>query len=630
MKRYIKSLAAFLIAGMTVTYSFSVYADDSQQETSSEGIRIIFTGDLNSQADAYETYDPENDHYAYEAGFARLAALIRQYDAENALTVDAGGFSTGSAYDVLYTENPVSLLLMREMEYDYVTLGAEDFRFGYDALAQYLTKAAGAVPVVESSIAFRNADDPLKTALGSSGPQIAERNGVRIGIFGIMGNSALKMLEDDSRFIFSDPREEARNAVSELDAQDADYVICLYHGGMEGEDSEAAALAESVKGIDLIISADNENPSDRPQLVNDTWIVSSGSQGRYLGVIDIDPSGNKLLMHQLVSSSSDTAEDPAAAEQIRHFRELRDSALKNAGTDLNTVIGYTDLNLGDPRKQEPMVQSGTETFAADAVAYAWQMSPDSGKSSAVSIIPRSSFQHELIRGEITNNDLMQILSSDGSRPFGRLLTAYMKGSDLLKLCEIDYTLGREYPAFRFSFGNLRYHYVPERMRYNRISDISVQETQRYWASFSSDNLYPVVMTESVMHILEEASELSGGILDIPLYAKDGTEIAGDPQSIVLKDRSGAEVTTLSAMQNYIGTFSRNVLSLHDISSMYSETDHVRIEDSLTVKTFLSNTTPYAWKKYGQAAAIVIGVIVAWKVIRLFWKLLFPRHFRENY
>lgn len=621
-------MAVCLAAGFAMTYNFPVHAEDAGDTLS--GIRILFSGALGNQIDAYSVYDEETDRYSSPGGFARLASLVRQFDAENALVLDAGGFSAGSSYDVLAAESP-SLHLMQAMGYDAVTLGDEEFRFGYDMLVSGASGTEG-IAVLSSSIVPHGTQE-ADVLLQNGGPQIMERNGVKIGVFGAMSDSAGALVPEDLRYDILSQSEAAAAAVSQLSAEGAEYVICLYHGTPDDAEAlqDAADLARSVDGIDMIIAAESENPLMTPQKMDDTWIVSAGMQGRYLGVADINPEDNTLTMHRIVPSSADVAEDGGMAAQIGPVRERRNAALQQAGIHGGTIIGNVNHSLGDPfGYRDRQEQTQTELLAADAIAYAWHRSPESGRTNAISIIPRSLLQHELVRGDVTNDDLLGILSSGGSLPAGKLITVYLRGSDLLKLCEIDHTLGAADPHFRFAFGNLRYHYQNNRMKYNRISAVSVQETDGYWASFSANTLYPAVMPEGTVERLQLAAEMTDGILEIPFYTKDGTEISNIAADRRLTDVSGTEVTQIAAMQDYITFFSRNVDGRHDISSYYAGATHVRTEDTLTLTSFFRNTTPYAWKKYGKAALAAAAVLAAWKVLRFLAKRLFPRIFRENF
>lgn len=617
MKRFCNKLIAAVLATLTISTSLSIRAEET-----TPSLRILFTGDLNAAIDPTESYDVENEAYVSAGGYAKLAGLIKEYEIEESLLLDAGGFSSGSSYDVMFNENP-SLQLMKEMGYDAYTLGDEEFIYGYDAMQESIGHVEEGPAAIASWIDLD----------GVESTKIFEANGVKVGVFGVVSDSVQEYLDKEERFPVKRAVEAGNAAVTKLKNEGAEYIICLYHSVMkEGSDcSEAESYAKLCDGVDLIITAESHDGLSAAKQVDDTWIVSGGAGSGQLGVVDIDPKMNKLLMHTIVESNADTAEDEAVKKSLESLRRTRNTRLEERGMKANTVIAYSDHSLGVPADYpyESGNISGTESFAADAIASAWNMQ-EGGNTNAISIIPRNAFHREIVRGDITNLDIADMMRLGQSKEDDRLIGTYMKGSGLLALCETDHTLGRKNPAYRFVFGNMEYHYQDSRMPYNRISEVKVQEIPGYWANFSKDALYPVVMTGETARRLLKVQDMTEGKISVAFYSEKGTEITGLVEDDFLKEHNGSEITVASAVEDFVSTFGRNGSKRHDISAAFTDHARANVADDLSFTSFFSNTTPYAWKKYIDGGLVVIAIIIACKLVMAIIRRVVPSMRNEKF
>ncbi len=617
MKCTLKTITATLVALLTIPVSMPVKAEET-----TPSLRILFTGDLNAMIDPTESYDVENETYVSTGGYAKLATLIKEYETENSLLLDAGGFSAGSSYDVIFDENP-SLQLMKEMGYDAYTPGDEEFIYGYDAML----KSIGSVGEGPAAVASWFDAEGIETT------KIFEVEGVKVGVFGVVSDAVLDYLDEDDRYQVKHDSEAADEAVTKLQNEGADYIICLYHDMMkEGSDTRAAQnLVKASDGIDLVITAESVDELSSAQQVDDTWIVSSGAFGTKLGVMDIDPKTNQLLMHTIVEGSAETEGDEAIGKSIQSLQKKRNDKLNERDMKENTVIAHTDHSLGKPSDYtyESGNVSGTESFAADAIASAWNMQ-EGGNTNAISILPRDTFHREIVRGDITNRDIADMMQLGKTKEDDRLIGTYMRGADLVTLCETDHTLGSVNPAYRFVFGNMQYHYQDSRMPYNRISSIRVQEIPGYWANFSDDMLYPVVMTKEAARRLLKVQDVTNGQLAIAFYSEKGTEITGLVEDDFLKERSGKEITIGSAIEDYVSTFSRNGNKRHDISSAFTDHARARVADDLSFTSFFSHTTDYAWKKYIDIGLGIVAIIIVCKLVMTIIRRVVPSMRHEKF
>jgi len=276
-------------------------------EAAAKSLTIIHSNDMHSHfLDA-----PPNIDYTPSitgddrtgGGWARIAAVIKQVKQERSnpvLVVNAGDFLMGSLFHMLSREQAFELRLLSMMRYDAVGLGNHEFDFKPGGLARILASARGSgkiPPLVASNVIFSaesNKDDALETIFSQGVVKpflVLEKDGLRIGIFGLMGKDAAEVAPFASPVSFADPIAAAQKMVKVLrDTQSVDLVICLSHSGLSEnpKKSEDEILARKIDGIDIIISGHTHTRVNDALQINNTIIVQSGAYGKQLGVLDIN------------------------------------------------------------------------------------------------------------------------------------------------------------------------------------------------------------------------------------------------------------------------------------------------------------------------------------------------------
>jgi 5'-nucleotidase / UDP-sugar diphosphatase len=183
---------------------------------------------------------------ATRGGYARLASLItKRTEARKAqgpvLVLDAGDYSTGTAFSAATRETGGELHLMGLMGYDATTFGNHEFDLGPDGLGKSISAAAkaGRVPAVlaaNTSVTGGDATLADLQRLIKEGAvrryMVIERGGIRFGVFGLLGKEAM-IYTSGGATTFADPSESAREVVKILREQKkVDVVIALSHGGV--------------------------------------------------------------------------------------------------------------------------------------------------------------------------------------------------------------------------------------------------------------------------------------------------------------------------------------------------------------------------------------------------------------
>jgi len=304
---------------------------------------ILHTNDMHSNfigmgpAADYSPFTLSDDTTV--GGYARLAALITQRKEARkgqgpVLLLDAGDYTMGTAFAAASREIGGELRLMGKMGYDAATFGNHETDLGTDGLGKAITVAskAGRIPsVVVSNFNFSKAD-PTLTDLKRLAREglirrhlVIEREGIRFGIFGILGKEA-QIYTSAGAITFFDPIETAKEMVKLLrETEKVDVVIALSHGGVtKGKDGrftggEDVELPKAVPGIDIVIGGHSHTELHEAIMVNGrTPVVQTGKEGHNLGELVISLDGEKLTVesYRLYPVDDTILGDRAIADEI--------------------------------------------------------------------------------------------------------------------------------------------------------------------------------------------------------------------------------------------------------------------------------------------------------------------------
>ncbi len=185
---------------------------------------------------------------------------------------------------------------------------------------------------------------------------ILERKGVRIAVIGITTPETYYTSKPGNLtgLAFVHPEKVLPAIIRQVRAQGASIVVALTHDGLDAD----RELARQVRGIDIIVGGHSHTAIRDPVTESDTVIVQAGSNGIYLGVLNItfDPAQEKILSYtrkdelRLVSPASGAQLDPNVARIVDKYEaQIKTEFSKVIGTaaaDL-TRASSTESNLGD-------------------------------------------------------------------------------------------------------------------------------------------------------------------------------------------------------------------------------------------------------------------------------------------
>lgn len=280
-----------LLAGITLAALLSAAAG-----AETRAVTLLFTNDFESAFDPVEAY--WRDDIEYIGGIAHLATLVDQYREREATTFlfDAGDIYTGTMSKLTNGELPFELMIT--LGYDAMAIGNHEFEYGWLAFAAQKNRAP--FPVLGANLFYKGTDHPYAQPWA-----IVERNGMRIGVIGILGQDAATALIPShiAGVDVRDPVPIVTALVRKL-RPDVDLVVLLTHQGRTAPmqtDDEARpelrrdidadiALAGSVDGIDVLLGGHADAGTREPIVHPDTGtiIMQTFGQGQHLGVLELD------------------------------------------------------------------------------------------------------------------------------------------------------------------------------------------------------------------------------------------------------------------------------------------------------------------------------------------------------
>lgn len=591
-------------------------------------LRVLFTHDLHSYILPYDVADGL-DGRTTMGGYARLATLIKENRTDNTVVLDAGDFSMGTLFNSIFKTHAPDLCLMGQMGFDDTTIGNHEFDYGTDGLAAALrsaSKAQNRPAILNSNMVF--GDDPkseeIKAAFdayGSSATKIIERDGLKIGVFGMLSQVAQDYTVNYAPLSFDDTIETAKACVDSLKAQNADVIICLSHGGTNPdiEKSEDQQLAKAVPDIDVIVSGHTHTTLDTPITEGRTTIVGCGWRGERLGLLDLKLEADntvKVDSYQLIENSRDVAMDPDIAASINTYKDVvQQEFLTPLGKSFDATAAVSDHNFATV---DDLLGRFGNSDLGDIITDAYRYgAAQNGVDADISLVNAGLVRDTIYKGNLSESGVYNILSlgsgSDGSVGYS-LVDFYLYGSELKTLCQIDVSMYPMMQEVQFSFSGLRYTYNDSRLPLDKVTGVETQTPDGTWTPLDEDRLYRVTTSQYLANMTGLMTKMSHGIITLAPRDKDGNPVS-DTNTLIIHTPTGAEAKEWIALSDYIHSFPVGESGLRTIPASYNIAREVKTPVDNTLVTFFANPSSIALAVYGIIAGLIVLLIVIILLIR---------------
>ncbi|MDR1086306.1 MAG: bifunctional metallophosphatase/5'-nucleotidase [Deltaproteobacteria bacterium] len=346
-----------------------------------------------------------------------IAAMRKEYP--ESILVDAGDQFQGTLFWRLNKET-ATVAVLNSLNYQFFVPGNHEFDGGINTFRRLLTSLNAQVLSANLTLS-----EPLSVPSKLKPWTIMEIEGRKVGFVGLTTqtsqvSSSLNSPESKSTATLSDEKTALTEAVKSLADQDTDIIILISHLGIDADKE----LAAEVNGIDVIVGGHSHtllgeglpraqgpypttvnSPAGRPVL-----IVSSGSHGRYLGLLKVtfDEKGYPdKWSGSPIPVNDDTLAQMKAPAANKALAALLDDLALPAQNLMAEKIGQINVQGRETMLDEyPRICRRRECRTGDVVADSFlSYFPEA----QIAVLNGGSIRHPLPVGEITVADVLSTL-----------------------------------------------------------------------------------------------------------------------------------------------------------------------------------------------------------------------------
>ncbi|MDD3138759.1 MAG: bifunctional UDP-sugar hydrolase/5'-nucleotidase [Lachnospiraceae bacterium] len=634
MKRMKRVLSVLLAVVLLSTLCIGVVSAKDQEANNGtmKKVSILFTHDLHSHLDV-----TTSDEGIEVGGFGKLRTFIKQAKTKNPATVvvDSGDFSMGTLYQTIYETHAAELSMLGMLGYDAVTMGNHEFDYRGEGFANMLesaiknadTDSTIQLPALVSANidwAKNNSEDnqKVKQAMedyGSSAYTIVEREGVKIGIFGVMGKDS-EACAPESGISFEDIIETSKEVVSELKRQKVDVIICLSHSGTweDPEKSEDEQLAKAVPEIDVIVSGHTHTILAKPIIYNNTYIVSSGSYGANIGEIELIPSENgrwEIADYEMHPMDNTIKTDNVITEQLKQYKQVVNKEyLSQFGYTYDQVLASNQIKF--QTIDDILLTRGEDTLGdliSDAYIYAIKQAEGTEYEAVdMAVVPSGIIRASLNTGNITVGEAFEVSSlgiGPDRVPSYPLVSVYLTGKELKSVAEVDASISPLMDGTELFPSGIGWEYNPNRLVLNRVTKVWKTTSNGKKEVIKDDSLYRVVADLYSAQMLGAVNGKSYGLLSLIPKDKDGNAVTNFEKQIVYNGNTKSEVKEWVALANYLESFDKTN-GVPVVPTKYEKTQGRKVvNDSTNIGALLKNPN--------KVFFIIVGVLLLLMLLIIF-------------
>jgi 5'-nucleotidase len=453
--------------------------DPACQQTEYAQLTVVSTSDIHNHALGYGPLLDEGTPHT-SGGFARLATVIGTIRATQeasgipVVVVDSGDWTMGTVFDFA-TENPIALQFFANLQYDAITWGNHEFDWGPAGLAMLLDNHAtnalpgtNPVPILAANTVFdsqSSEDDALEAVAAqmvSDSLVLDLANGLRVGLFGAMGETADEDAATAAPVTFDHEVSTYQAVVDDLrNEQGVDLVILISHGGVEADGSgDDADLAQAVTGIDIIASG-HAHTATADVIVPDgtsTYIFEPGAYSRHVSQLDVtyNVTDGEIdsVGYQMHAVDHTVTADASTQALVGGYMHAIDQVLIPAlGTGTASPVAELDFDLSSDDYTPVVGPSPLGYLVTDAmrtISSLMVLSTAEATPFDVAVLPKGLLRDSLYAGDshtVTFADLFRVVplgvtpDSQQAVPIGwPLVSMYLTGPELRNVAEVSESL----------------------------------------------------------------------------------------------------------------------------------------------------------------------------------------------
>jgi len=532
---------------------------------------LLQTNDIHSNLEGHDavldfTPATANDDQTI-GGISRLATRIAAERAAAGSTpvmlLDSGDFLMGTPFEFVMTPDAAELQEMQALGYDAITLGNHEFDWTPSGLLLILTAAyrthGVTIPIVASNMKL----DPAKADVFTNAVQAMTvpkfvktlPNGLKVGIFGLLGKNAAQVAPTAAPFTFDPIATTAAAMVAELrNIDNVDLVIALSHSGInqagQGEDAD---LAANVPGIDVILSGHTHDALSTAVTVGKTVITQTGRYGEHLGklALTVTRAGGgttvALDSYNLMAIDDATLGDVPTQARVDQYKSDIDGKITPlayrqtvAQTTFDVLTGSGESAIGD------LV---TDAYRA-VTAQLYPTDPP-----VIGIDAAGGLRARIAKGKtgaIAFADAFNVIPlgiGPDQHPGYPLVSFYLSPSDIrsgLELAAAGEVVGSD---FVIQASGLTAYYDMSKPPFQRITSLQIGTTPV--ALSDTTPCFRIVTTLYVGSLLPVVGSVSGGALSVAPKLKDCSTVITDMTQQIVTTGAGSNTSELKAWQAFL-------------------------------------------------------------------------------
>ncbi|MDI3529927.1 5'-nucleotidase C-terminal domain-containing protein [Thermoanaerobacterium sp. CMT5567-10] len=355
-----------------------------------------------------------------------LAKQIKDMKAANPNTVilSGGDMFQGTPMSNVLKGQPV-IDMMKNIGFDAMALGNHEYDWGIDSVidTQNATLKNSTIPVLAANVYDKTTGKPVSY---TKPYVIIERDGVKIGIIGIVDNKEFPdiiMPAYIQNVDFKDPVPVVNQLATDLRGQGAQIVIVLAHMGANQDKTTDAItgnlidFAKQVKGVDAIFGGHTHTIIKTK--VNGIPVGVAGSYGN--GFIDLKITLNAdgtVTAGDMKYNNNIPLYQTANPVVDAEVQSIVDKANKDVGPIFNEVIGQAAIDLTRAQSAQPYGDSILGNWAAqvtkDAVGADFGFANNGG------------LRIDIPKGNITVGTIYQLMPFDNTIATMKMTGAQIK------------------------------------------------------------------------------------------------------------------------------------------------------------------------------------------------------------